>query len=103
MAKENDLISSLTRGFPKGIKINKTIPVDSDLIGIMHNKLREVIENEGYKYHDIINELKVIEDDVYTLIKLDLYRDAVLLSAESQDTGKAKQMIAEIEKLIRDL
>lgn len=103
MARENDLISSLTRGFPKGIKINKTIPVNSDLIGTMHNKLREVIENEGYTYHDIINELKIIKEDVYTLIKLDLYRDAVLLSAEAQDTGKAKKAIAEIEKLIRDL
>ncbi|MBD3196188.1 MAG: hypothetical protein GF317_14115, partial [Candidatus Lokiarchaeota archaeon] len=32
MTQENDLLSSLTRGFPKGIKINKTIPVKSDSI-----------------------------------------------------------------------
>ncbi|MFX1324342.1 MAG: hypothetical protein ACFE8N_05260 [Promethearchaeota archaeon] len=100
MTTQNDIISSLTRGFPKGIKINKTIPVTSDIIENIHNRLRELIEETGYRYHDIINELKVIGDDVYALIKVALHRDAIILSAESEDKRKAQNMIDELEKLI---
>jgi mannose-1-phosphate guanylyltransferase/phosphomannomutase len=103
MTHQNDLLSSLTRGFPKGIKINKTIPVSSELIENIHNRLREVADEQGYKYHDIINELKIINDDTYTVIKVALYRNAILLSAESEDKEKAQRMIVELEEIISKL
>ncbi|MFX1419016.1 MAG: hypothetical protein ACFE9N_08870 [Promethearchaeota archaeon] len=103
MTIQNDLLSSLTRGFPKGIKINKTIAVSQDLINNIHNRLREMVDEKGYKYHDIINELKIIDDDTYTLIKVALYRNAILLSAESEDKEKAQKMILELEEIISKL
>ncbi|MFX0154105.1 MAG: hypothetical protein ACFE9Q_06215 [Candidatus Hodarchaeota archaeon] len=103
MTTENDLLSSLTRGFPKGTKINKTIPVSAELIDNIHNRLREMADEQGYKYHDIINELKIINDDTYTTIKVALYRNALLLSAESEDKEKAQEMIVELEEIISKL
>ncbi len=103
MTAQNDLISSLSRGFPKGIKINKTISVSSDLINNIHNRLRELAEQNGYRYHDIINELKIIGDDAYIIIKVALYRNAILLSAESEDKDKAQEMILNMEKIISKL
>ena len=103
MTTQNDLLSSLTRGFPKGIKVNKTIPISPELIDNIHNRLREIAEESGYKYHDIINELKVVNDDGYALIKVALHRNAVILSAESEDKSKAQKMIDELEKIISKL
>ncbi|MFW9827516.1 MAG: hypothetical protein ACFFEY_07995 [Candidatus Thorarchaeota archaeon] len=103
MTSQNDLLSSLTRGFPKGIKINKTISVSPDLINNIHNRLREMADDRGYKYHDIINELRIIDDDTYTDIKVALYRNAVLLSAESEDKEKAEKIILELEEIISKL
>ena len=103
MTTQKDLLSSLTRGFPKGIKVNKTIPISSKLINNIHNRLREIAEESGYKYHDIINELKVVNDDGYALIKVALHRNAVILSAESEDKSKAQKMIDELEKIISKL
>ncbi len=103
MTTQNDLLSSLTRGFPKGIKVNKTISVSLDLINNIHNRLREMADDQGYKYHDIINELRIIEDDTYADIKVALYRNAVLLSAESEDKEKAEKIILELEEIISKL
>ncbi|MFX0083418.1 MAG: hypothetical protein ACFE94_16855 [Candidatus Hodarchaeota archaeon] len=103
MTKQEDLLSSLTRGFPKGTKINKTIPISPDLIDNIHNRLREVAEETGYKYHDIINELKIIDNNCYALIKVALHRDAILLSAESEDKNTAQKMIDKLEKIISKL
>ena len=103
MTIQNDLLSSLTRGFPKGTKINKTVPISSDLMDNIHNRLREMVEEKGYRYHDIINELKLIDDDGYALIKVALHRDAILLSVESEDKKKAQKMMLELEKTISNL
>lgn len=103
MTIQKDLLSSLTRGFPKGSKINKTIPISSELIDNIHNRLIEVADEKGYKYHDIINELKIINDDTYTIIKVALYRNAILLSAESEEKERAQEMILELEKIISKL
>ncbi len=103
MTAQDDLLSSLTRGFPKGTKINKAIPVSSELIENIHNRLRQMADENGYKYHDIINELKIIKDDTYTTIKVALYRNALLLSAESQEKEKAQEMISELEEIISKL
>ncbi|MFX1572966.1 MAG: hypothetical protein ACFFB0_09460 [Promethearchaeota archaeon] len=103
MTAQNDLLSSLTRGFPKGIKINKTLAVSSELISNIHNRLREIVEENGYRYHDIINELKIIENDSYIVIKVALHRNAILLSAESEDKDKAQAMIKTMEKVISEL
>ena len=103
MTTQKDLLSSLTKGFPKGTKINKTIPIAPDLLENVHNRLREAAEEKGYKYHDIINELKVIENDGYALIKVALHRNAILLSAESPDKSKAQQLIVDLEKIISNL
>ncbi|MFX0139612.1 MAG: hypothetical protein ACFFDN_38585, partial [Candidatus Hodarchaeota archaeon] len=103
MTAENDLLSSLTRGFPKGIKINKTIAVAPELIDNIHNRLREMADKNGYRYHDIINELKIISDDTYTTIKVALYRNTIILSAESEDKERAQEMILELEEIISKL
>lgn len=103
MTAQNDLLSSLTRGFPKGIKINKTIPVSPELIENVHNRLRELADEKGYNYHDIINELKIINNETYTVIKVALYRNAILLSSESDEKEKAQEMIIELEKIIKEL
>ncbi|MFW9822971.1 MAG: hypothetical protein ACFFE4_08560 [Candidatus Thorarchaeota archaeon] len=103
MTAQDDLLSSLTRGFPKGIKLNKTIPIPSELLENVHNRLREILEDAGYQYHDIINELKIIEEDGYILIKVALHRNALLLSAEYQDKHKGQKMIDRLEKLLSKL
>ncbi len=103
MADQNDLISSIIKGFPKGIKVNKTIPISESNIDNIHNRLIEFAEEQGFQYHDIINELKIIYEGVYINIKVDLYRNAILLSSESDDKILAKKMISEISKKIEVL
>ncbi|TFG15802.1 MAG: hypothetical protein EU535_00980 [Promethearchaeota archaeon] len=105
MTFQDDLLSSLTRGFPKGIKVNKTLPLLPEIIEKFHNELRKSIEDNGFKYHDIINELKIIDDNkkVSTTVKLSLYRNAVLLSAESEDVEAAKEMVRKLEEIINKL
>jgi len=103
MAMQKDLISSLIRGFPKGIKVNRTIPISPDLVPVIHNRLREVIDDHKFKYLDIINELRIIDDDVYTDIKVALYRNAILLSSESQNKEKARKAIEKLSKIINEL
>ena len=66
MSIQNDLISSLTRGFPKGKKVNRSVPVSEDLIENIHTRLREKVTEQGLKYHDILNELKVMERVIQT-------------------------------------
>ncbi len=100
MALQKDLISSLTKGFPKGIKVNKTIPVSSDVLQTIHNRLIEFADEHNLKYQDIINELKIIDDDVYVNIKAALNRNAILLSAESDNKNKSEKMISELSKII---
>lgn len=103
MAAQKDVLSSLIRGFPKGVKLNKTIPISSDLVSIVHNRLREMIDDHKFKYLDIINELKVIDEEVYTDIKVALYRDAIILSSEAKDKNKAKIIVEKLSKLISEL
>jgi len=103
MTAQDDLLSSLTRGFPKGTKINKTIAVTPELIDNIHNRLREMADENGYRYHDIINELKIIDNNGYALIKVALHRNAILLSAESEDKNEAQKMIDKLEKIISKL
>jgi len=105
MTIQEDLLSSLTRGFPKGIKANKSITVSQDIIESFHNKLRKIVEENGFTYHDIINELKIIdkEQNVCTQVKISLYRNAILLSAESDDVNAAKTMINKLEEIIVNL
>ncbi|TFG06851.1 MAG: hypothetical protein EU539_06510 [Promethearchaeota archaeon] len=105
MTKQDDLLSSLTRGFPKGIKVNKTLSLLPEVMENFHNDLRKTVERNGYNYHDIINELKVINDEkkAWTSVKLSLYRNAVLLSGESEDINQAKKMVADLEKIINEM
>ena len=105
MTLQDDLLSSLTRGFPKGIKSNKSITVSPEVIENFHNDLRRIVEENGFKYHDIINELKIIDEKrkVSTLVKLSLYRNAILLSAEAEDPKNAKDVIHEFEEVILQL
>ncbi len=100
MSIQNDLISSLTKGFPKGIKVNKTIPVSAEIMGTIHNRLIEFADEHDLKYQDIINELKIIDDDVYVNIKVALNRNAILLSAESENKSKSEKMIIKLSKII---
>lgn len=103
MTAQDDLLSSLTRGFPKGTKINKTVAVSMEIIDNIHNRLREMADENGYIYHDIINELKIIKDDATIDVKVALHRNAILLSAESEDKIKAQKMIDKLEKIISKL
>jgi len=67
--------------------------------------LRIIVEENGFKYHDIINELKIIDEEnkVFTQVKISLYRNAILLSAESDDVKSSKNMINELEEIILKL
>ena len=103
MTEQKDLISSLTRGFPKGIKINKSIPVSGKVIETIHNRLIEFTEEHGFKYQDIINELKIIGDNVTVNIKVALNRNALLLSAESEDKKRSNALMEEISGIISKL
>lgn len=103
MNLQDDLLSSLTKGFPKGMKINKTVPISPEKIENIHNRLRELADEKKYNYHDIINELKIIKEDTFTIIKVALYRNAILLSAESDEKEKAQEMISELEKVIKEV
>lgn len=103
MTAQNDLLSSLTRGFPKGIKINKTISIEESKFNNLHNRLRMVVEKMDFKYLDIINELKILGDNCTATMKVALNRNAILLSAESEETAKAKEMIDDLEKLVHEM
>ena len=102
MTQQNDLLSSLTKGFPKGVKKSKSIPVSQKVIDNFHNKLIKIVEENGYKYHDIINELKVIDEKTKTStqIKLSLYRNAVHLSSESDNINAANDMLETLGNMI---
>jgi phosphomannomutase len=103
MTKEDDLLSSLTRGFPKGIKINRTVNVSEKVFDNFHIKIRDICDEEGYKYRDIINDLKIIGDNAYTTIKLSLNRKSIFLSAESDDTSAAREQINDLERIIKNM
>ena len=105
MAQQDDLISSLTKGFPKGVKINKTINLSLEVVENFHNLLRKMVEEQGYQYYDIINELKILDNNktTSTTVKVSLNRNTVLLSSESEDPKDAKEMSTTIEKLINDM
>ena len=64
-----------------------------------------MVDENGYQYYDIINELKVVDKDkkVCTTIKLSLNRDAVVLSSESDNAQDAKNMILTFEKMVNEL
>ena len=102
MTQQNDLLSSLTKGFPKGVKKSKSIPVSQKVIDNFHNKLIKIVEENGYKYHDIINELKVVDEKkkASTQIKLSLYRNAVQLSSESDNMNTANEMLETLGNII---
>ncbi|MBY9005257.1 MAG: hypothetical protein KGD63_00700 [Candidatus Lokiarchaeota archaeon] len=100
MTKQDDLISSLVKGFPKGININKTIPIPIDNIEKIHQKVRDIVERHNYRFYDILNDLKIIKDDVVIVLKLAISRNAILLSAESKDIKKAKNILSELSELI---
>jgi hypothetical protein len=102
MSVQKDLISSLTKGFPKGIKINKSIPVSAEVIETIHNRLIEFVDEHDLKYQDIINELKIIDDGVYVNIKVALNRNAILLSAESENKSKSEKVIIKLSKIISE-
>ena len=57
-------------------------------------------EENGFKYHDILNEIKIISDGVCVTIKSALSRNSILLSGESDDINKAQELVNTIEKLI---
>jgi mannose-1-phosphate guanylyltransferase/phosphomannomutase len=103
MTTQDDLLSALTRGFPKGSKLNKTVPISQNLMENVHNRLREVVEEKGYNYHDIINELKIIDDGGFALIKVALHRNAIILSVESEDKKSAQNLMSNLEKIISEL
>jgi len=103
MTNQDDLISSLIKGFPKGIKLHKTIPIPSEKIENFQSKLRDTLIQRNFKFYDIINELKIINNDVYIVIKSALSRDAILLSGESDDIKKAKNMISEFSQLVTEI
>ncbi|MHA1912737.1 MAG: hypothetical protein ACW986_01220 [Promethearchaeota archaeon] len=103
MTAQDDLLSSLTRGFPKGSKLNKTVPISSDLMENIHNTLREVVEEKGYDHHDIINELKIIDDSGFALIKVALHRNAIIISVESAEKKSAQKLMSTLEKIILEL
>ncbi|MGV9171103.1 MAG: hypothetical protein ACOC35_00865 [Promethearchaeia archaeon] len=103
MTREDDLLSSLTRGFPKGIKINRTVNVSQSVFKNFHIRIRKICDEKDIKYRDIINDIKIIGDNAYTTIKLSLNRKAIFLSAESDDTAAAKEQIQNIEQIIRDM
>jgi len=103
MANQKDLISSLTIGFPNGIKVNKTIPVSAEIMETIHNRLIKFADERELKYQDIINELKIIGEGVYVNIKAALNRDAILLSAESEDKSKSVKIINDLSKVISKL
>ncbi|GAI95416.1 unnamed protein product, partial [marine sediment metagenome] len=69
----------------------------------IHNRLIEFADEHELKYQDIINELKIIGEDVYVNIKVALNRNAILLSAESEDKSKSVKMINELSKIISKL
>lgn len=105
MALQDDLISSLTRGFPKGVKINKSINLSLEVVENFHNLLRKMVDEQGYEYYDIINELKILDKNkaTSTTVKVSLNRNAVVLSSESEDPKDVKEMSTTLEKLINDL
>ena len=100
MSLQDDLISSLTRGFPKGKKVNKSVPVSEEVINHIHDRIRDMCDKNNFKYHDILNEIKIIKDDVSVITKVALNRNAIILSGESGDITRAKQFVMKLEQII---
>jgi len=101
MASRESLLSDLTRNFPKTNKISKKISVDAEFIDDFHEFITQKIEKHNLEYIDIINELKIIKDDVNITVKLSLSRDAIIISAEYDEENKtAKEKLEELEKIL---
>lgn len=100
MASNNALLSDLTRNFPKTNKISKKISIDSELIENFHQFITQKIDENKFDYIDILNEVKIRRDGVNITVKLSLSRDAVILSAESDENKKANEKIKEIEEIL---
>ncbi len=69
MASQESLLSDLTRNFPKTNKISKKISVDSKFIDNFHEFITQKIEQYNLEYIDIMNEVKIIKDDVNITVK----------------------------------
>jgi len=100
MASKNALLSYLTRNFPKTNKISKKISIDSELIDNFHMFITKKIDENKLDYLDILNEVKIRRDGINITVKLSLSRDAVILSAESDENKKANEKIKEIEEIL---
>ena len=101
MASRESLLSDLTRNFPKTNKISKKISVDTEFIDAFHEFITQKIEKHNLEYIDIINEVKIIKDDVNITVKLSLSRDAIIISAEYDEENKtAKEKLEELEKIL---
>ncbi len=99
MASRESLLSDLTRNLPKTNKISKKISVDSKFIDNFHEFITQKIEQYNLEYIDIINEVKIIKDDVNITVKLSLSRDAVIISAEDEKKN-VDEKIKELEKIL---
>lgn len=99
MASQESLLSDLTRNFPKTNKISKKISVDSKFIDNFHEFITQKIEQYNLEYIDIMNEVKIIKDDVNITVKLSLSRDAVIISAEDEEKN-VDEKIKELEKIL---
>ncbi|MBA7679202.1 hypothetical protein ES703_87486 [subsurface metagenome] len=101
MASRESLLSDLTRNFPKTNKISKKISVDTEFIDDFHEFITKKVEKHNLEYIDIINEVKIIKDDVNITVKLSLSRDAIIISAEYDEENKtAKEKLEELEKIL---
>jgi len=102
MSSNNALLSDLTRNFPKTNRISRFISVDSDFLDNFHNFIIEKIQTNHLEYIDIINEVKLISEGMNVLVKLSLPRNAVVLSAESDEDKNAKEKLKKVEELLFD-
>lgn len=102
MSSNNALLSDLTRNFPKSNKISRFISVDNAFIDNFHKFIIAKIQQYNLEYIDIINEVKIISEGMNVTVKLSLPRNAVVLSAESDENIKAQEKLKKVEEMLFD-
>ena len=101
LATSNEPLSSILRTFPRTIRTSKTIMISGDSQTAMI-KIRDKLREKGYKMEDMIYGVKVIKPKKWVIISQSIFQNAIILNCESEESDGGKDIIAELEELVKD-
>lgn len=102
IAKKGEPLSSLSRSLPKSLKTYKTLNIETNLLNNYNLKIKDHFKNSDVLIIDTVLGLKVIFDSGWVKIIPSLYRNALILTSEAQNTKISEELISQIEGILEE-